>query len=354
MLQKLLDKIKKAQYDNLPFVVYNKPNSKEINAFFQQDSQLVYQTNFEESGFVFAPFDNRELSVIFSSNKCENYQTYFNDLTNYLPELDSKSSLNTITYDDKIKKKHVALVKRGIDFLKEKKALKVVLSRKEEVDSENLDIVNVFIKLLNQYSNAFVYLWYHPKVGLWMGATPETLLSVKQNKFSTMALAGTQIYNGSIDINWEEKEIEEQQFVTDYIINKLKKFDISASKPFTKKAGSLVHICTEITGEFSNNNQMGILVKTLHPTPAVCGLPKDQAKNFIIENENYSREYYTGYLGELNIKEQSNFFVNLRCMQISKQKAVLYIGGGITKDSNPEKEWEETKAKSKVMKQVLL
>ena len=351
MLQKLIDKITKTKNEGLPFVVYNKPNSKEVNAFFQQNNQLIYQTNFEESGFVFAPFDNSQSSIIFPSNQCETYQTNFDNES--LIEFLSKTSLDLIKNDDKSKNNHVLLVEKGINFLNQNNALKVVLSRKEEIDIENIDTIDVFLKLLNQYTNAFVYLWYHPKVGLWMGASPETLLSVKQKKFKTMALAGTQAFKGSLNIHWDEKEKKEQQIVTDYITSQLVNFDISVSSPFTKKAGSLVHICTEIEGELTAKNQLKDIINKLHPTPAVCGLPKDKAKNFIIENEDYNREFYTGYLGELNIKEQSNLFVNLRCMQINKQKASLYIGGGITLESYPENEWEETVAKSEVMKRVL-
>ncbi len=351
MLQKLIDKITKTKNEGLPFVVYNKPNSKEVNAFFQQNNQLIYQTNFEESGFVFAPFDNSQSSIIFPSNQCETYQTNFDNES--LIEFLSKTSLDLIKNDDKSKNNHVLLVEKGINFLNQNNALKVVLSRKEEIDIENIDTIDVFLKLLNQYTNAFVYLWYHPKVGLWMGASPETLLSVKQKKFKTMALAGTQAFKGSLNIHWDEKEKKEQQIVTDYITSQLVNFDISVSSPFTKKAGSLVHICTEIEGKLTAKNQLKDIINKLHPTPAVCGLPKDKAKNFIIENEDYNREFYTGYLGELNIKEQSNLFVNLRCMQINKQKASLYIGGGITLESYPENEWEETVAKSEVMKRVL-
>ena len=107
----------------------------------------------------------------------------------------------------------------------------------------------------------------------------------------------------------------------------------------------------------ANENGLYSLVDLLHPTPAVCGLPKEAAKQFILENENYNRSYYTGFLGELNMglqnKNDSHLFVNLRCMEIEKNEAYIYVGGGITKESNPEEEWEETVAKSNIMLKVL-
>ena len=112
----------------------------------------------------------------------------------------------------------------------------------------------------------------------------------------------------------------------------------------------------------------------MHPTPAICGFPKEAAKQFIQENENYNREYYTGFLGEINflettnrnsnkrnvennaytaVKKVSNIFVNLRCMQIIDQIAIIYVGGGITKDSIPQAEWEETVNKTFTIKNCL-
>jgi isochorismate synthase len=73
----------------------------------------------------------------------------------------------------------------------------------------------------------------------------------------------------------------------------------------------------------------------------------------VLDNEAYKRSYYTGFLGELNIHKNSNLFVNLRCMEIKRNNAEIYIGGGITKGSIPEKEWEETVAKSNIMLKAL-
>jgi isochorismate synthase len=101
------------------------------------------------------------------------------------------------------------------------------------------------------------------------------------------------------------------------------------------------------------------VMNTLHPTPAVCGLPKAEAKQFLLQNEGYDREYYSGFLGELNYdfatgeEGKTDLFVNLRCMKIEDNKAHLYIGCGITKDSDPEKEFVETVNKSMTMRRVL-
>jgi isochorismate synthase len=95
------------------------------------------------------------------------------------------------------------------------------------------------------------------------------------------------------------------------------------------------------------------LLDTLHPTPAVCGLPKESSKSFILANENYDRTYYTGFLGEINVDLETALYVNLRCVEIVGTTAIIYVGGGITLESIPENEWSETSNKTFTIKSIL-
>ena len=178
---------------------------------------------------------------------------------------------------------------------------------------------------------------------------------MKDKRFRTVSLAGTQPYGATDSVKWEEKEIQEQQIVTDYITSNLESIadTVVISKVKTVRAGNLLHLSTEITGNLNKDNDLYSIVNQLHPTPAVCGMPKDIAKRFIMKNEGYEREFYTGFLGELNMNNCSNLFVNLRCMKAYTSKMSLFLGGGITLGSIAEKEWQETVEKSKVMKRVL-
>lgn len=349
------NKIQEQYKKKLPFVVYNKPNVKEVFGVFQQNMDLNTITNqFDKQGFVFAPFNTRDTTVLFPLSVSEFMSGSM--LEDDGIELQGISSTNIAS-----KSAHLDLVEKGVEAIKNERFKKVVLSRKEKVTLTKIDIVETYNKLLQTYPNAFVYVWFHPKVGLWFGATPETLLKLENNYFTTMALAGTQVYKENIEPTWSQKEIDEQKFVTDYIVNKLSSFSkgLQVSETETVKAGSLVHLRTEIKGELDvvKENSLFSLVDLLHPTPAVCGLPKEAAKQFILENENYNRSYYTGFLGELNMgelhKNDSHLFVNLRCMEIKNTEASIYVGGGITIESNSEKEWEETVAKSTIMLKVL-
>jgi isochorismate synthase len=360
------------QFNNkLPFVAYRKPKTQIIKAILQEKDELIKIKDFTESGFVFAPFDDKAEAVLIPLNKSKTIEA---DVI--LKEREaSHKFLKEVSSEEK--HNHINLVQKGIKAIKSKQFQKVVLSRKETVSSIDAHPISIFKRMISSYSNAFVYVWFHPKVGLWLGATPETLLNLKGSRFSTMALAGTQEYKGNLDVIWDNKNIEEQQFVSDYILDNLKDIinDLKVSDTKTVKAGSLLHLRSDISGLLKNStNSLQLLIKKLHPTPAVCGLPKKEAKQFIIENENYKRDFYTGFLGELNLKEVkerssnkknienkayttinivSDLFVNLRCMQFKNNDVILYVGGGITKESVPEIEWEETLNKAKIIKRVL-
>lgn len=347
-------KVKQHKAQNLPFVLYRKPNDIKLVGFFQNNDHLYFAENFDETGFVFAPFEGSQMILIpkDQSVKWEELITSFKE--------NQDSDFKDLE-DEQSKEHFETLVQKGIDAIAKGTFKKVVLSRKEIVDLPNFDLVSIFEKLIQTYPTAYCYCWFHPKIGLWMGATPERLLKATNKKFYTMALAGTQKLQGTAEVVWEKKEMEEQQFVTDFILNNLKNLTSEeiVSSPYTVQAGTLAHIKTDIEGIIKENSSLKEVVSVLHPTPAVCGLPKEAAKDFILENEGYDREYYTGFLGELN-KEgfnkqelKTDLYVNLRCMQIKDNQAHLYMGCGITKDSIPEKEWRESVNKSVTMKKIL-
>lgn len=348
---KILKKIATSLKDNLPFVAYKKPNKNTVTAFFQENDELFFTENFLESGFVFAPFDDTKPSVLIPENQSDFIEEVLGVKVDEFESSYFPSNENSKGF-------HTAIVEKAIKSIVNNEFKKVVLSRKETICITTTTIPEIFKRLLLTYTNAMVYVWYHPKVGLWLGATPEMLLKVKGDVFETMSLAGTQVFNNKAKVIWQPKEIDEQNIVTNYITNRLQDVcnSILVEETTTVKAGNLLHLKTRITGTvISNKNRQMLkeLIRALHPTPAICGFPKKEAKKFIIDNENYDRTFYTGFLGELNLKNTTNLFVNLRCMQIQNKNAIIYVGGGITKDSNPIKEWEETALKTEVIKRVL-
>lgn len=346
------EKVIQQQQQNLPFVLYCKPNSDTIIGMFQQNDTLFDVVDFTEKGFVFASFDGNSVHLI-PENESE--------IIGVIREKGEAEALGKRQgfSNESGKIDFERIVTKGIQAINNQEFKKVVLSRKEIVELENFDLAVTFKKLVELYPNTFTYCFYHPKVGLWMGATPEQLVKGNVNVFETMALAGTQKDYGSDEIVWEMKEREEQQYVTDYIVEQLRKvtLEISVTEPHSVKAGSIWHLKTDIWGVLDAGFSLKQVINLLHPTPAVCGLPKEASKAFILENENYDRTFYTGFLGELNTSfaadsVSSSLFVNLRCMQIRNSQAHLYMGCGITKDSIPENEWMESVNKSMTMKRV--
>ena len=233
---------------------------------------------------------------------------------------------------------------------------KVVLSK---VRVENLnpefEAGAFFQHLCETYPHAFVYMIQLPEVGCWAGATPEPLLVLEDGKVKTVSLAGTQLATGDpLDAySWSEKEIEEQGIVTGFVektLHALKIEDYVLSGPSNYRAANLIHLRTGFEfNETEIENRLGDCLKALHPTPSVGGLPKENARNFILKNEKHDRTYYTGYLGPLNMDKKSCLYVNLRCLQLFKKQFVLYSGAGITASSIAENEWEETDNKMLTM-----
>jgi isochorismate synthase len=352
------DKISKQLEINLPFVLYSKPNSQVVNGLLQEDSSVYSVVDFNEKGFVFASFDGSQ-TVLIPENKSEIVRFSLDKNTTVFPE--SKSTVANLV----AKNNFETLVAKGIKAIQNNEFQKVVLSRKETIDLVDFDLLHAFQNLVHLYPSTFVYCFFHPKVGIWLGATPEQLLQSEGQNFKTIALAGTQKENGANEVIWKAKEQDEQRFVTDYIVAKLQNIasEVLVSEPYSIKAGSIWHIKTDISGVLDSDSSLQKITTVLHPTPAVCGLPTAKARTFIQENENYDRTFYTGFLGELNMgisnAKNSDLFVNLRCMELERDenkefiKAHLYMGCGITKDSIPEKEWEESMNKSMTMRRIL-
>ena len=236
-----------------------------------------------------------------------------------------------------------------LNELKNKHLDKVILSR-VLCFSEPFDQELVFDKLERQYASAFVYKVESSIFGTWMGATPELLLEEKGGEVSLVSLAGTK--SADDDSAWQVKERKEQEYVTDYIEQCLIENHLpvkTKSEPFDHFAGPVKHLKTTFT--IGNVKDKISLLKSLHPTPAVCGIPKETAKKQIKRHEKHPRELYAGMIGEMG--QGCRLFVNLRCMQVVNGKAYLYVGGGYTKDSNPELEWEETEKKANTLLNIL-
>lgn len=259
---------------------------------------------------------------------------------------------------------YLSLVEKSIELVEQGELEKVVPSRSRVVElPEDFDVVQAFEKLCSRYNHALVSYVSIPGVGNWLGATPEALVSVEDQKiFRTVALAGTMPYQDGMNLKsvaWTQKEIEEQALVERYVISCFKKIrlrEYDEHGPRTMIAGNLVHLKSDFTVDLAATNfpQLGsVMLHLLHPTSAVCGMPLERAFAFLKENEGYDREFYSGYLGPVNVNNNIDLFVNLRCMKLQDDRAILFAGAGITVDSDPVTEYEETEMKFNTLLNVI-
>jgi isochorismate synthase len=252
-----------------------------------------------------------------------------------------------------------ALVRAGVAAIATKQVVKVVTSRAAHRPLlPGFDPLNSFEALVRQHPRAFVSLVSVPGVGTWLGATPEVLAEVTADgRFCTMALAGTQpLCPGEApqDAIWRQKEIEEQALVARYIVSCFKQLrlrDYHEQGPRTVAAGQLLHLRTDFEVNLQSvphPTALGTdMLRLLHPTSAVGGMPRLAALGFIRQHEGYDRAYYSGFLGPVNVAGPgiSRLYVNLRCLQVRATEAILYAGTGLTIDSDPAREWQETELK---------
>ncbi len=362
------------------YALWKIPNSPTL-LFAASDRPVgMHDVNLEDSqpGFIFSPFDPGERKVFIPADEFFQYEDgHFVALKGSLLEplntdhaTDDKpasspyyirqGTLEPPTEETFYKK----LVSRCRNAVAESIFEKIVPSRSKHVKlSETFDICETFLALGIRYPSAMISLCSSPATGTWIGATPEMLVKVDRlQHFHTAAVAGTQQYMTGTDlrtITWTQKEIEEQALVERYIINCFKKIrlrEFEERGPKTVLAGNVVHLKSEFEVDMlaTRYPQLGsVMLQLLHPTSAVCGMPLEEALAFLKKHEGYNREFYSGYLGPINIAMESQLFVNLRCMQLFKDTAILYAGAGILADSDPEKEWLETELKMNTLLEVI-
>ncbi len=220
---------------------------------------------------------------------------------------------------------YLASVSELVEILRQEGGKTVFSHRFEVVEAR--DPFEIFAGLCCKYPNAYVYCWH--KAGtddIWIGATPELLLRSRDAKLETMALAGTRCVTDGIDTPWDDKNIEEQSMVTEYILDTFARCGLSAhaGSTHTLAAGPVEHICTDISA--------------------------------IQSHEHYDREYYGGYCGLIKPGGCFDFYVMLRCAKlvITTRHAYIYVGGGITAASVPQEEWAELCAKASTLAPFLI
>ncbi len=352
------------------FTLWRMPNSFEKVLFICNSGVVeLDEVTIEDSepGFVFAPFQPNQKKLFLKAELAFKFKGNGESETAHSVSLSDELSASQSRNEKKIhfsKNKSTSktpnnyqeVVAKGIQQIEDGILEKIVPSRYKEVDlPDTFDLIDAFETLCGKHPNAFVSIFSSAQSGTWIGATPELLVNVdRELKFETHALAGTLPYFPDTDLKsvaWTQKEIEEQALVSRYIINCFKKIRVREYQehgPKTIVAGNVMHLKTDYVVDMKEINfpQLGsVMLKLLHPTSAVCGMPLEPSLKFLSEHEGYDREFYSGFLGPLNYQGESSIFVNLRCLQVLEHTVRFYAGAGVTIDSNPSKEMEETEMK---------
>lgn len=345
---------------HISFALYRLPDEMDFKFVIQSKDSPEYISQYEDlenkSGFVLAPFKiNANTPIVLIRPDLQGCgEQSIKEICKKLNNISIESSNQTI--NSNIKATNYELYDRSFtlffDALKKRYFKKLVLSRTLQVQlSETFSLWNSFCKACSEYPHMMIYLCYTPKTSIWLGCTPEILLTQQKNLCRTVALAGTMPLSNN---DWSKKNQEEQYIVSQYIKQRLNSLNITFEKkgPYTFAAGHLAHLRTDFIFQIAQEQNIGNLISILHPTPAVCGLPKEDALNFIVTNEGYDRSYYSGFIGWISPCKVS-LFVNLRCAMINKNIATLFAGGGILPDSTVNMEWEETEQKLKTIRNII-
>ncbi|HCN12795.1 MAG TPA: hypothetical protein DIS75_10760 [Chryseobacterium sp.] len=303
------------------------------------DSIFTVNENSDKKSVSFLSFDETE-SIDFYGNIEE---FFFNENI-----LSNQISTELLEFKEENQFQYEAKLGKVIEFIKENQLSKLVISRRKllNFEGQKVNLSQTFLNLCKSYPNAFVYFFI--KDGkCWIGAFSELLgkFDKKTSEFETMSLAGTLPVNET----WTAKEIEEQKPVTDFMKNILKNYssEVEQSETYDHISGNIKHLRTDFKAKIMSED-LENLISELHPTPAVCGIPKDLCKSAIEKFESHPRNFYAGYI-KVETEETVQYFVNLRCAEFFENACLIYVGGGITAESSPEKEWRETELKSEAI-----
>ncbi len=373
-------------YEGHQIAVWRKPNTQTVHVLIDTSKNVKrVPPSLEElpAGFIVHPFEEQvDQKAIFLEA-----HVYFQvDLTKPIAEqFADKSPINLTAsnaaliikdrfvhgedenhfknFGECSKQEFIELVEKGIQAIRDSKLIKIVPAKVKMVDlNPEFDLVKSMSSLFSSYPNAFVNFFHIPELGSWIGASPEILIQTKGNAFYTMSLAGTQKASGDNPMKnaaWTQKEIEEQALVSRYIVDSFKKIRLREyieQGPKTVLAGNLLHLRSDfrVDMEAANFPQLGsVMLDLLHPTSAVCGMPRQAAFDFLRKEEKFDRSLFSGYIGPVNIDGETAIFVNLRTARLLSDCALLYAGAGVTEDSDPLMEWEETEMKCEIISQHL-
>lgn len=256
-----------------------------------------------------------------------------------------------------------ANVSTAVDEIKAGEYKKIVLARGIKLwFEEDIYIPKVLSNIYSVNKRGYTYATNLYNDSHIIGASPEMLISKKENQFYSNPLAGSRARvvdsaddrSKSAELCSSDKDLKEHKFVVDHITGRLSEsgYQVQYSdKPEILKTKQMLHLSTVIKGEIANNEQQHVLglLSLIHPTPAICGVPVEKTKKKIMQLEGFERGFYAGAVGWCDEHGDGDWAITLRGAEIKDNQVTAYAGAGIVEDSVPEEELQETFSKLKTM-----
>lgn len=274
----------------------------------------------------------------------------------FVSEVIFPTGANVVTKEEIKKKQWLDVVDQAIEAINNEEAKKVVLAREMRLKLDKSVEIGVMLKkLLHMQTNSYIFAVERGE-DCFIGATPERLVGLAGNKLLSACVAGT-APRGKTTVEDDEisnlllnddKNREEHGYVVKMIRQAMEKYcsDIDIpSQPVIYPLKNLQHLYTPVTAILNDSYSIFDVLKQLHPTPALGGVPREQSLTFIREHEFFDRGWYGAPIGWLDSNKHAEFAVAIRSGLVQGDEASLFAGCGIMKDSDPKLEYEETNIK---------
>ncbi|KAA8734716.1 isochorismate synthase [Acinetobacter qingfengensis] len=358
------------------------------NSYFSTQDYEIYADHFVQEITTSAQDGNKlteEIASAFAALKQQGYErpilmgaipfdtsqpSCLNVYANYQKTKPQHARPQQVTDEFNIRKKSPVVaqnnfeqaVEAALDVFAATEIEKVVLSQAVDVEFDQAhDALFLARKLAQQNPHAYVFSVALNHGQYLLGASPELLLFKDADQVISNPLAGSRPKTRQSEIDSQHKTNLESSAKDQYehrmVVNNIAQniapycYELSVSEvPHILETSTMFHLSSLFRGKLraDSPNALNIALK-LHPTPAVCGTPTDLAKQFILNNEGYDRDYYAGLVGWMDAEGNGTWIVTIRCGLLDRQKMRLYAGAGIVSGSRAREEWLETEAKMQTM-----
>ena len=273
-------------------------------------------------------------------------------------KLTDYSVISSNQHDLQIKESWNEKVNRALDEISKGIFQKIVLSRQVKLELSDVPTLpHLLSQLSEKYPLCYIFA-YRSNKSVFFGASPEKLAKISHGWIEADALAGStprgkteeEDIRLANELLSSRKNLAEQNAVVEFIANSFTGFSEEinySSKPIIRKLPNIQHLWTPIRAKLKTNKTLFSILKEIHPTPAICGVPWNIALSSIKAMEDHRRGLFAGIIGWFNFESEGEFAVAIRSALLKEKELYAFAGCGIVNGSDPEEEFEETELKLK-------